>query len=254
MLELQKANMYKRISAALFDLILLGIAAVGFALILSGLLGYDSCSDQLASCRERIAAEYGVTLDLPVSEYEALEEADRLRTDEAMAALNKDPETQRLYALLLHLTLIIVTFGLLLSCLLLEFAVPLLLGNGQTLGKKIFGAAVMRRDFVRLPPVLLFARTVLGKFTLETMVPVLLLLSVSFGFTGSFSILLSGALLLVQLVLLAVTRARTPLHDLLAQTVVVDLASQRIFDTPEARDAFLAEHSGKSGITPTNIQ
>ena len=253
-MELQKINLYKRISAWLFDRILLVIAVIGFALLFSGLLGYDSYSGQLAACQERIAGEYGVTLELSASEYDALQEEEKSRVDEAMTALNEDPEALYLYSMLLNLTVVIITFGLLCGFLLLELAVPLLIGNGQTLGKKIFGAAVMRRDFVKLPPVLLFARTVLGKFTLETMVPVLLLLAMSFGFVGLLGLGVIGVLLLIQLILLIVTPARTPLHDLIAQTVVVDLASQRIFDTPEAREEYRARHQSNSGDSPVKVE
>ena len=42
--ELQKASMWKRISAFLFDAILLGIVAVLFAWGLSALTGYDGYS------------------------------------------------------------------------------------------------------------------------------------------------------------------------------------------------------------------
>ena len=108
----------------------------------------------------------------------------------------------------------------------------------------------MRRDFVKISPVLLFARTVLGKFTLETMVPVLLMFSVSFGFMGLFAVVLMAVLFVIQLILLMVTHARTPLHDLIAQTVTADMASQRIFDTPEARDEFLKKTQSNSGTSP----
>jgi len=40
--DLQRANMWKRISAYLLDAILLGMVVVGFAFLLSGVLGYDS--------------------------------------------------------------------------------------------------------------------------------------------------------------------------------------------------------------------
>ena len=47
MLSIQRAGMWKRISAAMFDGILLGIAAVLFALILSWALGYDGYIDTI---------------------------------------------------------------------------------------------------------------------------------------------------------------------------------------------------------------
>ena len=42
--DLQKASLWKRISAFLFDFILLGIVAVLFALALSAVTGYDGYS------------------------------------------------------------------------------------------------------------------------------------------------------------------------------------------------------------------
>ena len=124
-------------------------------------------------------------------------------------------------------------FSVLLAYLVLEFLVPLFLKNGQTVGKKIFGIGVMRVDGVRVTPVLMFARSVLGKCTVETLVPVLIVIMILFGIMGFFGTMVILALGLFQIILVAATRARTPIHDLLAQTVTVDFASQMIFDTPE---------------------
>ena len=115
-------------------------------------------------------------------------------------------------------------------------AIPalLLFKNGQTLGKKAFGLAVMRSDAVRLSPLLLLVRTLLGKYTLELMVPVLVIFLFFFGGIGILGPGILCGLALVQVLLLAFTQNHTPLHDLIAHTVVVDYASQMIFDSPEA--------------------
>ena len=47
MLDLQKANMWKRISAALCDFIAISIVAVGVAFLLSLALGFDGNIDRL---------------------------------------------------------------------------------------------------------------------------------------------------------------------------------------------------------------
>ena len=65
----------------------------------------------------------------------------------------------------------ITTLSTLIAFLLLEFAVPLMLKNGQTLGKKIFGVAVVRVDGVKVSPVMVFARGILGKCTIGTLAP-----------------------------------------------------------------------------------
>ena len=48
--DIQKASFWKRISAYIFDMIMLVIVAVGIAFLLSTLLGYDSYSDRLNAC------------------------------------------------------------------------------------------------------------------------------------------------------------------------------------------------------------
>ena len=51
--DLQKAGMWKRISAFLFDNILLLVAIVGIAALLSTMLGYDKHSDALNAAYEK---------------------------------------------------------------------------------------------------------------------------------------------------------------------------------------------------------
>lgn len=245
-MELQKANMWKRISAYLLDVILLSMLAVGLIFLLSLLLGYDAQMTKLEAVYDRYEREYGMFFDLTVEEYEALDESERANYDAALTAFSADGEAEYLYSMLINLTLIMITFGILLAYLLLEMLIPLLLGNGQTAGKKVFGIGVMRADGVKLSPLLLFIRTVLGKYTVETMIPVMLILMIFFGVMGIGGTGIIVLLALAQLVLLAVTRGRTPIHDLLAQTVTVDLASQRIFETAEERAAWIAQQQAES--------
>ena len=238
-IELQKANMWKRISAALFDLILWGMLAVGLAFLLSVILGYDGRAAELESKYAEYEARYGIAFDISSEEYEAMTEQERADYETALSAFSEDGEAGYLYTLLINLTLVIITFGILLSCLILELLVPLLFGNGQTLGKKVFGIGVMRADAVKITPTMLFVRTVLGKYTLETMIPVLLTLMIFFGVVGIEGTLVILALAAVQLVLPAVTKHRAVIHDLLAQSVTVDLSSQMIFENAEARMEYL---------------
>ena len=233
MYDLQKADMWKRISAWLFDFILMVILVAGAAFLLSVILNYDSISDELQAIETRYEQKHNVSFDISSDEHDALNEDEKKLLDDAFAEFAKDKEAVRLYSLLLNLTLIIVTFAILIGYLLLELLVPLLFGNGQTLGKKIFGIGVMREDGVKLTPLLLFVRTVLGKYTVETMIPVMIAIMIVFRTIGTVGLLVLITLLGVQVVLVCATRGRTPIHDKLAHTVTVDLSSQRIFDTPE---------------------
>ncbi len=235
MLDLQKANMFKRISAAIFDFILLITLAVGLMWGTSAALNYDSYQKKLNERREYYYEKYGLDAS---TEYDKLTDEQKEIYDTAKKEYGEDKEVMYAYQMMFNLSLIIVTFPILASYLILEFLVPLLFKNGQTLGKKIFGIAVMRIDGIRVNGVLMFARTVLGKFTVETMIPALLIVMMLFGMIGIVGIIVTVGIVFLQLVLLIFTKERTPIHDKLAQTVTVDMASQMIFETTDELVAY----------------
>ena len=238
MLDLQRASLWKRISAFLFDFILLGIAAALFAFALSAAVGYDRQIETFQARCDYYAAQYGVEYQLSIAEFEQLSQEETQRLAEAEQALRQDEQAAYAYEMMMRLALAILSVSLLLAALIFEFFIPLALGNGQTLGKKIFSLGVMRTEGIRVNGVCLFIRAILGKYTLETMIPVSLLLMLYFctlGLTGTVVLLAMGAL---QLILLLATYRHTPLHDLLAGTVEIDLPSQMIFDSREALIAY----------------
>lgn len=237
--DLQKASLWKRFSALLFDVILLVTVVTGCSAGLSAVLNFDQYNDALDVYYAKYEAEYDVKFDIAFEDYQALSQADRERYDTAYEALSKDPEVTYAYGMLMSTTLLILTFSILIAYLILEFAVPLWLGNGQTLGKKIFGLAVMRTGGIKITPVCLFIRTVLGKFTIETMIPVLMILMLYFSTIGMVGLLILFAVPLGQLIALVVTRNNCAIHDLLADTVTVDFASQMIFADEQARTDYL---------------
>lgn len=229
--DLQKASLLKRFSAYLLDMILLLIAVTGIALLLSSVLGYDDYNASLKAARESYETQYGVSFDAELAE---LSEEELARYNEAYEAFSADEEVVYLYNMQFNLILLILSLSLFLAYLLLEFFLPLLFRNGQTIGKKIFGLALMRTDGVRISSVALFTRTVLGKYTVETMVPLSILLLVIVGPLGLLGTIVVLAMLVLQLALLLGTKAHTCIHDLMAVTVEVELSSQMIFESEEA--------------------
>lgn len=231
--DLQKAGIWKRIAAWMFDMILLSVIAVGFVYLLSVALGYDGYSNTLNEAFARYETEYGVVFDIAHEEYQTMTEDQKQNYDTAYAALIADDEAMYAYHMMLNLTLLITSGGILLGIMLWEFMIPLWLGNGQTLGKKIFSLCLVRNDGVQINTMQLFVRALLGIFTIETMIPVYILLMLFWGtidLTGTAIIL---ALLIAQVLCLALTGNHSAIHDLLAGTVVVDMSSQTIFRTTE---------------------
>lgn len=233
MYDLQRADMWKRISAWLFDFIIIGILVVGLAFGMSAIFKYDSHWDALEDGYNKYAAEFGVDLNISSEDYANLSEAELQKYMDAEAAIQSDEKINYHYNMVVNLSLLITVFSILIAHLILEFAVPLFLGNGQTFGKKIFGVGVMRIDGVKVSPVIMFVRTILGKCTTETLIPIAIIIMLLFNIMDIFGVLCLFGLLLTQAGLLVFTRARTPIHDVLAHTVTVDMASQMIFDTPE---------------------
>ena len=231
--DLQKAGIWKRMAAWIFDGILTCILAVGLGLVLSALLGYNQWNQQLNEAYGEYEAEYGIRLEISQETYEAMSDEERASYDAAYEALISDEETVYIYNMVLNLSLVITTLGILLAVMVWEFAIPLLFGNGQTLGKKIFGLGVIRNDGVQINNLQLFTRTLLGKYTIDTMIPVAIVMMLLWGITDLSGTLVLLALLAGQLLCLGLTRTNSAIHDLLAGTVVVDISSQMIFRTTE---------------------
>ncbi len=240
-ISLQKANFWKRISAYLFDLILAIMVTVGLASLLSVVVGYDSHIEKMENFYTQYQETYGIDLNISQEEYDKLSQEEQAVYKTASEAFGKDEEVRKTYDTMFYLTLIIISGSLLLTHLILYFGVPLFFKNGQTLGKKIFGLGVMRTNCVKLTPPVLFIRTILGQYAIETMVPVLLLIMLYFntiGIVGIAVLLLIGVL---QIIVLSVTQTNSSMHDLLADTVVIDFASQQIFETEEDLLAYKKE-------------
>ena len=234
MFSIQKASSWNRIIAALFDFILMAVLAVGVAFCLSAILGYQSHFERLEARYAAIEEEYGVDFDLALSDYENMSEEEKAKLVEADNAVKNDAEAVYEYNMLFSLSLIILTFSILIAFMALEFVVPLIFKNGQTLGKKIFGIAVMREDGVKVSPLLMFVRTVLGKYTLETMLPVLIILMLYFGITDIMGTMIILFIWLVQIIMFVFTKSHAVIHDRLSHTLCVNFNTQKIFETPEA--------------------
>ena len=231
--DLQRASMWKRISAWLLDAILLCIIATLMAFVLAAVTNYDGYSEQLDARYTYFEEQYGVSRNLTQEQVNAMTDEERANLTAASDAIAADEEALYAYNMMLQLIIIMTSFGILLGYVVLEFAVPMVLGNGQTIGKKVFSLGVMQQNGVRVNGVCMFIRTVLGKYAIETMIPVMMVLMLFFGTIGTAGWIVVGVIGIVQVALLVTTRERCMIHDKLANTVTVDLPSQMIFKTQE---------------------
>lgn len=247
--SLQKASIWKRLSAFVLDIIFTCIIAVAFALLISWVTGYNNVSDQYVGYIASYEEQYGVKFGITSEEYEALTETEKENYKAATTAWSNDMEARRVYSLTISLTLLITSLGIFFAILVMEFILPLVFKHGQTLGKKVFGICVMQTNGVKMSTIALFVRTFLGKYVVETMVPVLLVMMTFFNVLDMLTCIIVLALLLIlEIVLICATKTNSPIHDIFSGTVVVDEVSQRIFDTYEEMVEFTAQQH-KEAVT-----
>lgn len=246
--DIQKASVLKRISALLLDAILLVILAVGFAWPISAICKYEKYTT-LSEKYNKEYADYKETYEqqlidsfggdfykalekLVESDYETLSEENKKAYDD-YDALTPAEEVDRVVKLVYNIMLLMTSLGLFLAYLVLEFIIPLFLKNGQTVGKKVFNLGLVRPDCVKINNIALFARAILGKYTIETMIPVFSYYLIIFGNVGILGLIVIAIVLLTNLGMFIFSKDHTTIHDLVAGTVVVDLSTQMVFNSEE---------------------
>ena len=280
MFELKKIGIIRRLSALLLDAILLAVLATGFMWIIDLICKFSAQDQKLRNYRAQmdeyrteyfadIADNYGfryeedengdtytiIKID-PETKAESPSDADALigaldadkdrseRMQEAYEAYQALPTSGVIFRqrrLVLNMLFMMVSIGVLLAYLILEFILPIILKNGQTVGKKVFSICLVKPNCVKMPTVSLFARTFLGKFAIETMFPILLLFLFMYAGTFWLSIILFVAITLLNVILFFATKNKTPIHDILSGTVAVDMKLQMIYATEEELAARKAE-------------
>lgn len=266
MFELRKIGIVRRASALLLDLILLAVLATGFMFIISlicNFRGAEELATEYHTAYEDfrkeyfadVADHYGYTYEEDGNRYiikngESTEVSENELMSRLEASNGEDEEMKEAYdafkalpataaqvnrqdSYVYNLLFMTISLGILLSYLILEFILPIILKNGQTVGKKVFGICLVRPNCVKITTLSLFARTILGKYAIETMFPTLLIFLFFGGVLGKLAIVLLAALLLLNIILFFALKNRTPIHDILAGTVAVDMRIQMIFQSEE---------------------
>lgn len=231
--ELQRADFWKRISAFLFDIIILFIIVVGVASLMSVIFGYDIYLDVVEQVEMEYAEKYGINPDITEEEFNALTDEQKAPYLECDKARQKDERLIIAYNMLVNLAIVIVTTSILIGSIIVDLVVPIFFKNGQTLGKKIFGLAVIHTNGVRLHGQAHFVRSIVGKCVIELLIPVYLAIMIVFGNLGIVGAAVIVLIIILQIAVIASTKTRSAIHDLIADTVVVDFNSQMIFDTAD---------------------
>ena len=255
MYTIQKASIMKRMAAFLLDFILMTIAVTGFAFLVALITNIQGHVDVMNARKEyfetKYYSEFGITeaeynalskdeqvkyhydFDISQEDYSALSEENRKNLDAAYGLMRNDEEYLYAITMVTNLTLIMITMGLMTAFILLELVIPKIFGNGQTVGKKVFSLGVVHVNAVKLTGVGLFTRTMLGKYTVEVMIPVMMLFMMLLSGEGLTAVLVLGLLIILEIFAFFRNRLDTPIHDVLSHTVCVDMSVQQIYENEE---------------------
>ncbi len=239
--DIQVTSLAKRAIAFGLDAILYIIMSVLGMLILGTVTRWDvKITDLFKDGYDRYEAEYGVDFDITQEEYEQLPEAEQKKFDEAWEAMHTDETVVAQLIEVLRLTVLVVSLGMLFGMVTQELLFPLWLKNGQTLGKKLMGICVIHTNGLVINFRTMLVRALLGKYVIELLIPAVLAILVLFNVLGSLGLLVAAGVLIAQVVLYFTKELHTPVHDILADTAVVDFGSQTIFETEEELEEYLA--------------
>ena len=238
--DLQKASILKRISAWLLDFILIAILATGFGALLSVIVNFNANYDSIVAYEQEYI-EHGIDTPLVTEElYKTLSPEAQAFHDSVREEVRQGvrEDVYKIAYQCITKIFLIVSLGLFFAFLILEFIIPLCLKNGQTVGKKIFSVGVMQITGVKLSPIALFVRAVLGKYTIETMVPIAIVFVFLFFEPSIVLLIVVLAIFVLQIVLFFVSKRFSLIHDVMSSAVVVDMQSQMIFESAEAMIAY----------------
>lgn len=227
---LNLANPWKRFAAWLLDFILLATLAVGIMWLLSIAFNFTAENAKLYSYYEQYGV-YTVTDGVGV-----FCETDAAYSNECAAKwtnFGNDASAVAQYQKIVTLTFIMLTLGVFIATTIIYLVFPLIFKNGQTIGKKVMGVALLSKDEIQVSTFQVVTRYLLGNFTVMLMLPIMLVL-VAIYFNWGLILTIPGiAIELGNLVAIMATKNKQNIPDLIARTIPVDISSQIIAKTPE---------------------
>lgn len=262
--SLQKASFWKRISAYMIDTVLMIFLALAFSLVTHTIFKVDERIEKVDAFKTQYAQDYGVDLELAQKDPSTVTKEEKADYDENYKkfeemnkAIAKDKKAQEANADFLSSLLASFAISLFFSNLALNFGAPLLFKYGRTIGKRVFGLAVIRSNGVKISSPVLFVRAVVGLYAMETMFPIIILMMIWFGMLGIIGTIILVGFGILQIVCLIRSQVNQSIHDLLTDSVVVDMASQTIYETNEeliaAQKAAAAEKAAAEEYAPVRV-
>lgn len=221
--NINDASLLKRIMAGLVDFILTFVLAFGFYVVARRITHYQDYQDQLSykyiEHGMYVEDETNYTFEFNDKKYRTLDEINDAEAYKiANEALQNDADALKIYRLTITTLIADLSVSALLAILLLEFAFPLFIKNGRTIGGFFLHIGLISNQNVQIKPIQLFARAVVGRYACETMFPL-----IGFFMFGIWPALI---VLMLQVTLLFCNGHHQLLRNVVSNTVTVDHDTQ----------------------------
>jgi uncharacterized RDD family membrane protein YckC len=251
--SLQKASIWKRISAYLFDSVVLGVLILGLFIASVSIARVDAYTAKLNDFRTQYATELNIDLNISKEDFQKMTDEEKKEYEEKYNLVNdkmaENKQVRELNVQIITRVLVSITLSVLIGDLVYYFIIPLFFKNGRSLGKKMFGLAVVRSNCVKASTPVLFIRSMIGIYGIETMFPIMLFIMRLLGLLGSLAFVVMALLGILQIVVIITSKTNSCIHDLLTDTVVVEFSSQKIYESEtellEAQKAYAAEKAAQ---------
>ena len=227
MLEIKKAGLVKRGIAALVDLILIAALCIGVGFVVSPMTNYDEKIQEYEELIDEYTEKYGIDTELTQEQFDKMtkeeQDAYNMRVEEANAALNEDEYALELYYDIIVLSLFNVTVYILVAYLVLGFVVPLLFGNGQTIGKKLFGIGSVSFSGNRINIIQLLVNSGIKGVSLWLVPAMYCFAFMDLGVSFVHLRYAIALLCLINIICFLATKNRLWLHNVISGTVCADV-------------------------------
>ena len=223
------ARPIKRLAAYLIDIVMVLVIFTGVMFLLSEMFDYQGVNAKL----EQLYIDTGVKIadDKGVYDFCDIKNTTCEQSLKNLYAMDLFYELfNSIQGFLIYAPIISIFVPL----LILEFILPMIFKNGQTLGMKLFNIALISKNGIKVKPIQVFVRFLFGKFIINGIVPVLgvmyIFISDGAGITGAMLLLLY---LIANFACYGVGQNKTFVPDALAGCYPIDTQEQIFFDTVE---------------------
>jgi len=224
----KKASIIKRLGAYLIDAILFITIFAGMVLLVSYIVGYQNNYTLL----ENKYIEHGVYV-LKNNSYTFCDETTEL-CKQAWIDFNNDKDACYYYDHSTSLTTLIITISAFISYGILEFVIPIIFKNGQTIGMKCFRIGLIDKQGIRVKNIQIFIRFLFGKFLVSRILPIYGFIFMVFNLTGGlYGFVLAVGILLCDLGMMIFSETKSGIANAISSTYAVDLEETYIFNTIE---------------------